>query len=225
MALSTPARLVLATGLCGLGLVVLNQLTAPSLEPPLERASVVGSILAVVLLLVAFAWQQVEAQERQRVALVGQEGFRYHPGLPEACSRELAWGSRMLLTATAAAVVLLHWRGQVLLHRGLLGEGESFTPGAICARACSSGKAISLVDLKLYPGRAEFSQLLQDLPSVVVQPLGNDGVLLVGGWAPRCFSRSDLCWIEGWAQRLRADWLDQPGPWAQALEPRANATP
>lgn len=216
MTLPVPARLAFAAGLIGLLLVVGNQLTAPQLEPALERASVVGSILAVLLLLVALSWQRVEAAERERVALVGQEGFRYDTTLPAGCCRELAWGSRQLLTATAAAVVLLHWRGQVLLHRGLLSDGV-FTPGAICARACSSGRAISLVDLRLYPGRAEFQCLLPDLPAVVVQPLGAEGVLVVGGWAPRCFNRSDLCWIEGWAERLQADWLDHPANWGTAL--------
>jgi hypothetical protein len=35
-----------------------------------------------------------------------------------------------------------------------------------------------------------------------VQPIGSEGLLLVGGWSPRCFGRGDLLWIEGWAARL-----------------------
>lgn len=201
MAMPTAARVVLACGLTGLGLVVLNQMTAPSLDPSLERASVLGSILAVLLLLVALLWQRVEAVAPERVPLEGREGLHLAADLEAHLAEELGWGSTMLLTATPAAVVLLHWRGRILLERGLLGSG-GFRPGAICQRSMATGKAISLVDLKLYPGRDEFSALPTGLPAVLVQPLGEDGVLVLGGWSPRCFSRSDLLWVEGWSRRL-----------------------
>ncbi|MFN5696742.1 MAG: cofactor assembly of complex C subunit B, partial [Cyanobacteriota bacterium] len=58
--------------------------------------------------------------------------------------------------------------------------------------------------------------------AVVVQPLGAEGLLLLGGWSARCFSRSDLAWIEGWAQRLQQDW----GPTlSQAFRADAVAAP
>ena len=123
--------------------------------------------------------------------------------LPEDLAEELGWGSQMLLTASAAAVVLVSWQGQCLLRRGLLTEG-TFVPGDICQRAQSKGAAISLVDLRLYPGREEFASLLPGLPAVIVQPLGRDGLVVLGGWSPRCFSRSDLTWLDGWSLRIRA---------------------
>lgn len=204
MSMSVPARVVLACGISGLALVVLNQMTAPSLEPPLERASVLASILAVLLLLVALLWQRVEPVAPERVPLEGPEGLRLAEDLEPSLAQELGWGSTMLLTATPAAVVLLHWRGHTLLERGVLGSGD-FQPGAICDRSMASAKAISLVDLKLYPGRDEFSSLPAGLPAVVVQPLDTEGVLVLGGWSPRCFSRSDLVWAEGWARRLTGE--------------------
>lgn len=224
MAMPTAARVVLACGLTGLGLVVLNQSTAPSLDPPLERASVLASILAVLLLLVALLWQRVEPLAPERVALEGNEGLRLAPGLDPALGEELGWGSTMLLTATPAAVVLLHWRGRTLLERGLLGHGD-FRPGTICQRGMARGKAISLVDLKLYPGRDEFSSLPGGVPAVVVQPLGKEGVLVLGGWSPRCFSRSDLVWIEGWARRLTGELARVSGGAEPAEEASSTAAP
>jgi hypothetical protein len=222
MAMPPPARIVLACGLLGLALVVLNQITAPSLEPPLERASVLGSLLAVLLLLVALLWQRIEPLAPQRVVLAGTEGLRLAEGLEASLAQELGWGSTMLLSATAAATVLVHWRGSTLLQRGLLGSG-GFQPGPICRRCLASGKAISLVDLKLYPGRDEFDALLPGLPAVVVQPLGTEGVLVLGGWSPRCFSRSDLLWIEGWARRLTAGLAPVSG--GEAPVAAATSTP
>lgn len=215
MSMPPAARTVLVAGVAGLALVVLNQATAPRLDPALERAAVLAGILAVLLMLVGALWTRVQPEAPQRVALQGQEGVELVGDLPEGLRRELGWGSTMLLTATPAAVVLLHWRNTTVLRRGLLGT-EPFRPGPICRRALERGTAISLVDLKLYPGRSEFEPLLGGVPAVLVQPVGSEGVLLLGGWSPRCFSRSDLVWVEGWARRLTAEW-------AQALDGVAPA--
>ncbi|WP_228008879.1 cofactor assembly of complex C subunit B [Cyanobium sp. LEGE 06113] len=201
MSLPAPAKLCLSCGLLGLALTVSNQLTAGSLSPPLERAGVLASLLAVGLMLVAVLWTRAVPEAAARAPLTGREGLELAEGLSAAVAEELGWGSRMLLTATPAAVVLVQWKQNCLLRRGLLAD-TPFTPGAICRQAMARGRVISLVNLALYPGREEFAALLPELPAVVVQPLGEAGVLVVGGWAPRCFSRADLTWIEGWSQRL-----------------------
>ena len=204
MALPLPARVSLGTGAVGLLLVVFNQLTAPLPEPPLVRASVLAALFAVSLMVVAVLWTRAVPEAAERVDLQGEEGLELAPELPHQLLQDLGWGSQMLLTASPAAVVLVLWRGQVLLRRGLLGP-LAFTPGPICARALERGQAISLVNLALYPGRAEFDSLLPGLPAVLIQPIADQGLVLLGGWSARCFSRSDLVWVEGWAQRLTAE--------------------
>ncbi|MFN9661118.1 MAG: cofactor assembly of complex C subunit B [Cyanobacteriota bacterium] len=205
MSAPLPARVVLALGRVGLVVAVVNQLNAPQLDPSLERASVLASLLAVVLMVVAALWQRVVPEAAARADLVGREGCELVAGLPEDLVRELGWGSSMLLTATPAATVLLHDGQRTLLRRGLLGPA-GFSPGTICRQAIRRQRAISLVDLRPYPGRAEFDGLLTGLPAVVVQPVGEAGVLLVGGWSARCFSASDLRWIDGWARKLKTQW-------------------
>jgi hypothetical protein len=201
MALPPAARLCGAGGVLALALTVLNQGTAAVVMPALQRASVLAGALAVTLMLVGALWERLEPQGAERKALQGEEGLQLADGLSDALRQELAWGSQMLLTATPAAVVLVQGPNQALLRRGLLAT-TTFTPGAICQRCRQQGRAISLVDLRLYPGRDEFAALLSDLPSVLVQPIGNEGWVLLGGWSARCFSRSDLIWCEGWARRL-----------------------
>ncbi len=203
MTLPTPARLCIGLGLVALALVVANQGLAPEVDPPLERAAVLASLLAVGLMLVGVLWTRALPEASIRSELSGEQGLVLPADLPESLAEELAWGSHMLLIASPAAVVLVIWRGQPLLRRGLLAPSP-FVPGAICQRAIDKQAAISLVDLKLYPGRQEFDALLPGLPSVIVQPLGQDGLVLLGGWSARCFSRSDLAWVEGWAAKLRA---------------------
>lgn len=212
MATPVAARIPLAAGAIGLTLTVVNQFTSASLDPPLERAGVLASILAVVLMLVGLLWTRISPEPAARAQLQGREALRLADGLESGLQRELAWGSALLLTATPAATLVMVWRGTVLLRRGLQPEGADLPPfmeGPICQRSRQNGRAISLVDLRLYPGRAEFDPLLPGLPSVVVQPLSDSGVLVLGGWSARCFSRSDLTWLEGWSRRLTSEWAQQ----------------
>ena len=221
MALPVAARIPLVAGGIGLLLSVLNQLKAGGADPALQRAGVLASILSVVLMLVGLLWTRITPEPAERVPLVGTEGLRLSEALPEPLRRELAWGSALLLTATPAATLLLTWQGRVLLRRGLLpqqladADSGSFSVGPIARQALERDRSISLVDLRLYPGRDEFEALLPGLPAVVVQPLAGKGLLLLGGWSARCFSRSDLTWVEGWSQRLTAEWapvLDAAAP-------------
>lgn len=234
MALPIAARIPLVAGAIGLLLCVLNQFTAGFADPALQRAGVLASILSVVLMLVGLLWTRITPEAAQRAPLDGSEGLLLSEGLPEALRRELAWGSALLLTASPAATLLLMWDGTVLLRRGLLPHGllphglpvepcQRFPLGPICRQALQRGKAISLVDLRLYPGRAEFEPLLAGLPAVVIQPLGDKGLLLLGGWSARCFSRSDLIWLEGWAQKLSVEWAPQLAAAATAAEQRPAA--
>ena len=203
--MSISARVALICGLAGLALSVVNALTAAALEPALLRSSALAALLSVGLLLVSALWTRVLPAEAERVDLGGQEGLLLRRELPQNLQEELQWGSQTLLQATAAAVVLVWWNGAVVLRRGLCpgdGSGLRFDPGPICRQAQARSRSIHLVDLKHYPGRDEFTPLLADLPSVLVQPLGEAGLLLVGGWSARCFSRSDQGWIEAWAKRL-----------------------
>ena len=197
-----PALACLGVGLLALLLSLINQFSAAELTPPLVRASVLASLLAVGFLLVATLWTRAVPRAPERVDLEGPQGLELDDSLPEALRLELAWGSQLLLTATPGATVLLHWQQRTLLRRGLLGSG-SVLVGPIGQRALATGKAISLVNLALYPGRDEFAALPAGLPALVVQPIGSDGLLLLGGWSPRCFSRSDELWLEGWARKLR----------------------
>lgn len=216
MSLPPPARVSLGVGLAGLLLVVVNQISAPLQDPALTRAGVLGAFLAVGLMLVAVLWTRAVPEAAGRAALQGREGLELTDGLPDRLRQELGWGSQMLLTASPAAVVLVWWQGRVLLRRGLLVD-TPFTPGPICLRALQRRQVISLVNLALYPGRDEFEPLLPGLPSVLVQPLEDQGLVILGGWSARCFSRSDLTWVEGWARRLRAEMpeaaaADDPAP-------------
>ena len=197
-----PARAVLICALLLLGLTVTNAGVAETVTPEFQRAEVLAGMAAVGLMLVAVLWTQANPKSADKVPLMGKQGLVMTDQLSVVQNQELAWGSHMLLTATPAASVLVLWRKQVVLRRGLISQ-ESFQPGAITKRAMERERTISMVNTTLFPGRAEFDAMLPSLPAIVVCPMGNEGAVIVGGWSPRCFTRSDERWLEGWTQRLR----------------------
>jgi hypothetical protein len=222
IAMPRAARVTLVAGVLGLILCLANQWTTADITPSLERAGVLSSLLAVGLMLVALLWTRAVPAAPERVELEGRQGLELWPSLPENLAEELAWGTQMLLTATPAASVLVHWRGNTLVRRGVLAE-DAFMPGAICKRACTTGRVVSLVDLRLYPGREEFVGLPAGIPAVLIQPIADQGWVLLAGWSPRCFSRSDETWLQGWSQRLRTS-LESWDAAGELWEADANRT-
>ena len=196
------AQAVLICAVLLLGLTVTNAGVAETVTPELQRAEVLAGMASVGLMLVAVLWTRANPRSAEKVSLKGQQGLVISDHFNDVQKQELAWGSHMLLTATPAASVLVLWRQQVVLRRGLISQ-DPFQPGSITKRAMERNQTISLVNTTLFPGRAEFDGMLPSLPAIVVCPMGNEGAVIVGGWSARCFSRSDERWLEGWTQRLR----------------------
>ena len=205
----TPARVVLFSGLLVLVLAVTNASTADRITPDLQRAEVLAGLAAVGLMLVAVLWTRANPRSADQVDLQGEQGLVMDQQTSADLREELGWGSHMLLTATPASTVLVYWRGQVILRRGLI-RAVTFKPGDICNRVMERETTISLVNTELFPGRTEFDSVVENLPAVVISPLGKNGVVVVGGWSKRCFSQSDERWLEGWTQRLKTSLEKNP---------------
>ena len=120
---------------------------------------------------------------------------RVSPSLLEADLKEERPGQPAVMLP--AATLLVHWRDQVILRRGLLSDADApFTPGPICRRAMDRETTISLVNTTLFPGRHEFDPVLKNLPAVLIVPLGTHGIVVLGGWSERCFSQADEQWLK-----------------------------
>ena len=75
-------------------------------------------------------------------------------------------------------------------------------PGNILERVLTKGKPVYLVNLNLYPGKVEFDYLPENTQGVICQPIGTQGVLILGANAPRSYTKKDEQWIEGIADKL-----------------------
>ena len=188
-------------GLAGI-LLLTNRMLTPQLTQSQARSDAVGVILSAVLILTGLLWQQVQPRSPDAVDLIGEQGFELLPGLPDEVKTELAWASHLLLTNTVTRSLVVFYQGKVLLRRGVLAVNPEVKPGAILIRVLEKQKPVYLVDLKVYPGRIEFDYLPENTQGVICQPIGNQGVLILGANAPRSYTKQDENWIEGIADKL-----------------------
>ena len=180
---------------------IVNISTATDVSPSLVRAETISGISSIALMTIGYLWNEIRPKDPSKANLNGKEGFELSLDLSEQQKNELAWGSQLILTATAASTILILWENQVILRRGLITNKE-FKPGEICRRAIEQQRLISLVNTELFPGRDEFDNILEGLPAVIVYPIANKGLTIVGGWSKRSFTNSDEKWISGWSDKL-----------------------
>lgn len=188
----------------GLGgsLLLINRLLTPELTNSQARSDVLGVILAAVLILAGLLWQQVQARSPESVELIGKEGFDLAADLPEAVKIELAWASHLLLTNTVTKSLVVFYGDRVLLRRGILGTNPEVKPGVILQRVFDKQKPIYLVNLNIYPGKIEFDYLPPNTQGVICQPIGSQGVLILGANAPRSYTKQDEQWITGITDKI-----------------------
>lgn len=183
-------------------LLLVNRVLTPELLDSQARSDALGVILSAVLILTGLLWQQIQPISPDAVELVGEQGFELKPDLPELIQTELAWASHLLLTNTVTRSVVIYYQGEVLLRRGILGKNATVKLGPILQRVLEKQKPIYLVNLTLYPGRIEFDYLPENTQGVICQPLGDQGVLILGANAPRSYTQQDENWVEGIGEKL-----------------------
>ena len=188
----------------GLGgfLLLINRLFTVQITDSQARSDALGVIEGAVLILVGLLWQQIQARTPDTVDLIGETGLYFSPELPEAAQTELAWASHLLLTNTVTRSLVVYYDGQTILRRGVLGKNPEVNPGTILERVLTKKKPVYLVNLNLYPGKVEFDYLPENTQGVICQPIGTQGVLILGANAPRSYTKKDEQWIEGIADKL-----------------------
>jgi hypothetical protein len=195
-------RLPIVVGALSSVLLLINRLLTVELTAAQARSDALGIIVSALLILTGLLWQQVQPRSPEVVDLIGEPGLDLAPDLPEAVQIELAWASHLLLTNTATRSLVVWYEQRTLLRRGILSANRQVKPGVILQRVLNQQKPVYLVSLKLYPGRVEFDYLPENTQGVICQPIGNQGVLILGANAPRSYTRQDEVWIAGIAAKL-----------------------
>ncbi len=201
------ALITLISGIIMLILTIINGFTLEQITPSGQRSEVIAGLASVGLMLVAILWTEANPKPAERSELLGQNGLFIENDLQDSLKRELGWGSELILTATGAATILVFWNNRTLLKRGITLSSD-FKPGQTTKSVINSGKKLSLVNTRFFPNKDEFNSIVKNLPSIILQPLSDRGVLIVGGWSERCFTQSGEVLIEGWARRLAEELIE-----------------
>lgn len=194
--------LPLAVGtIVGFGLI-LNRLVTPELTPSHSRSDALGIFASAMLILVFLLGQQIESKSPESVELIGTDRFWLDATLPESLRSELAWTSHTLLTQTVTRSIVVWYNGRVIHYRGILPEQNLEQPGPIGLRVMAKEQPMYLVKLSLYPGRIEFNYMPENTQGLIVQPLENQGMMVMGSNVSRSYTNQDEAWIKALAAKL-----------------------
>ena len=180
---------------------IANFISIETITPELERAQVLAAIASLIIILIGFLFKQFQPIATEKAVLKGENKFLFDRNMPDEVIDELAWGSEAILTSTAAAAILIHNDGVNILRRGITSSND-FKPGETCLRSIKDMKLISLANTKFYPGRDDFYNFCAEIPSILVVPINNKAVILIGGWSAKCFTKSDEKWINNWSKKI-----------------------
>jgi hypothetical protein len=194
--------LPLVVGALGGFALLANRMVTANLTNSQSRADALGVLLSAVLILVGLLWQQAQPKPPDAVTLIGEEGLELDEALPDAIKTELAWASHILLTNTVTKVLVVYYDRKTILRRGILGKSKQVNIGTIAERVMKTQKPIYLVKLELYPGKVEFDYLPENTQGVIVQPLGEKGVMVLGANIPRSYTKQDENWVTAIADKL-----------------------
>ncbi len=190
------------SGSLGSVLLVINRFTTIQITDSQARSDVVGIILSGVLVLVGLLWQQIQTKSPNAVVLIGEEKIEFRPHLDEETKIDLAWASHLILNNTVTKSMIIYYKKDILLRRGILGKNDEVIPGKILNKVFQEQRPIYLVNLELYPGKIEFDYLPINTQGVICQPLGENGVMILGTNVARSYTKQDENWIEGIADKI-----------------------
>ena len=159
---------------------LINFLSINEINPEIERAQVLAALSSIFIILIGLLFERIDPKSGEKVFLNGDNKFIYEEKLPNELLEELAWGSQAILTSTAAATILINYKGKNILKRGIVSPND-FQPGEICKRSIKDMKMISLVNTKFYPGKEEFDDFCPNIPSILIYPVKKDLIILIGG--------------------------------------------
>jgi len=186
-----------------------------------SRSDVLALALAATVLLQGLVWKSIQPRPVISVEMEGVECFNIASNLPVAVAQELQWVWDAIRSSTQSQALIILYRTTCILQTGLAAASEDgsavsvnatkFLHGPLCKGLKSSGKQTYLANLAFYPGRFELSFLPSNAQAVILQPLGDDGVLVVASDTIRGFTSRDQAWLGTIAEKLDTSleqWVD-----------------
>ncbi|CAO2044010.1 unnamed protein product [Urochloa humidicola] len=180
-----------------------------------SRADILTLALSVTDILAGLVWLSIRPKSISPVVARGIECKRVGPAVSTSALHELLWTWDSLTAATCCKSLVVVYGGNCVLQIGVAAgspedgnaltvDTEKFIQGSLYKSAMESKKQSYLANLALYPGRSELSFLPANTQALILQPIGDKGIAVVGGDTIRGFTSIDQAWIAMIADKLDA---------------------
>ncbi|KAK3143532.1 hypothetical protein QOZ80_4AG0301470 [Eleusine coracana subsp. coracana] len=179
-----------------------------------SRADILTLALSVTDILAGLVWLSIRPKSISPVVPSGIECKRVGLGVSSTALHELLWTWDSITTATCCKSLVVVYGGNCVLQIGVAAEStdgnaitvdvQKFIQGSLYTNAMESKKQSYLANLALYPGRSELPFLPANTQALVLQPIGDKGIAIIGGDTIRGFTSIDQAWIAMIADKLDA---------------------
>lgn len=172
-----------------------------------SRADLLTLGLAVSNILTGLVWLSIRPKTIVSVTPEGVECRRMYSPLPNFVVSELLWVWETLLLVTCCRSLIIVYDNYCILQMGISAQSSNDNGEAVIVNArklmqgslyqgvMKSAAQSYLANLSLYPGKSELPFLPFNTQAVILQPLGNRGIAIIGGDIVRGFTASDQEWI------------------------------
>ncbi|KAK4429914.1 protein COFACTOR ASSEMBLY OF COMPLEX C SUBUNIT B CCB4, chloroplastic [Sesamum alatum] len=181
-----------------------------------SRADLLTLGLAVTNILNGLVWLSIRPKSISVVNPNGVECQRIYHNLPDSVTSELLWAWESLSDVTCCRSLVVIYDGICILQIGfanisdsnggepMVVDADKLMKGSLYNGVQKSGSQSYLANLALYPGKSELPFLPSNTQAVILQPLGDKGIAIVGGDTIRGFTSSDQAWITLIGEKLDA---------------------
>ncbi|XP_043707283.1 protein COFACTOR ASSEMBLY OF COMPLEX C SUBUNIT B CCB4, chloroplastic isoform X3 [Telopea speciosissima] len=177
-----------------------------------SRADLLTLGLAVTNVLAGLVWLSIRPKSVSKVNPQGVECRKICSDLPDCIVSELLWTWESLSVVTCCRSLVIVYEGSCLLQIGVAAESNGgytmevdapkLIQGLLYQGVMKSGAQSYLANLSLYPGKSELPFLPSNTQAVILQPLGDKGIAIIGGDTIRGFTTADQAWITLIAEKL-----------------------
>ncbi|MCD9640162.1 Protein COFACTOR ASSEMBLY OF COMPLEX C SUBUNIT B ccb4, chloroplastic [Datura stramonium] len=181
-----------------------------------SRADLLTLGLAVTNILNGLVWLSIRPKSISVVNPNGMQCQRIASHLPDFVISELLWAWNSLSDVTCCRSLVIVYDGKCILQIGFaaasLSNGSDavavdtnkLIKGSLYQGVLKSASQSYLANLSLYPGKSELPFLPSNTQAVILQPLGDKGIAIIGGDTIRGFTSSDQAWITLIGEKLDA---------------------
>ncbi|KAL5216898.1 hypothetical protein ABZP36_008299 [Zizania latifolia] len=171
-----------------------------------SRTDILTLSLSVTDILAGLVWLSIRPKSISPVVPRGVECKRVGTGVSSSALRELLWAWDSLTSTTCCKSLVVVYGGVCVLQIGVAAcspedgnavtvDAQRFMQGSLHKNAMESKKQSFLANLALYPGRSELPFLPANMQALILQPIGDKGIGIIGGHTIRGFTNVDQAWI------------------------------